>query len=356
MFSFTRGKPIARIEGGEHDGKTLHLYDPNITYKCCDKCSPKCEKKKHKCCKKCKFIKDDGIGVEAEKFIDDNFLLKRHGNRTFMKKMKYKELQDIINSIINKKMPENEEYQKIYKDGVDLLESKKNVELKLNDGKLIPLPNNVLTEEGERVYIAAPSGAGKTTYARNYIKEFKRMFPKIKDLIVFSRSTEDKALDDLKPMRIKLDEDLVNNPIEIESLSNSIVLFDDVDTIQNKKVKDAVISLRDDINQCGRKYNIYCISTAHQLTNYKSSRELLNESNSVTFFPRSGSAYGIKYFLKNYCGLGKNEIEKIMSLPSRWITIVKRYPNYVLYENGAYLLYDSNKSKTEEKKEKKKDD
>ena len=265
-----------------------------------------------------------------------------------MKKMKYQELQEIIESIINKKLPEDKKYEKLYKEGVDMLESKKNNELMLNDGKIVPLPNNVLTEEGERILVAGPSGSGKTTYSRNYIIEFRKMFPKIKDLIVFSRSTEDKALDDLKPMRIKLDEGIVKEPIPIESLSNSIVLFDDIDTIQNKKVKEAVISLRDDINQCGRKYNIYCISTSHQLTNYKSSRELLNECQSITFFPKSGSAYGIKYFLKQYCGLGKNEIEKIMKLPSRWITIVKRYPNYVLYESGAYLLYDQNKKEKKE--------
>jgi hypothetical protein len=353
MFSFTRGKPIARIEGGEYDKKVLHMYDPSAPEKkiekCCDKCSNKCLKKKKKCCLSCNYellnndeknIKGGEIGINEDplKFITDKFLMNKTIGKN--KKLTMKQMEDLIMNIINKEIPKNKDLEGLFNKGVDLLEKHQNTELILNDGKIIPLPNNNLTDEGQRIFVAGPSGSGKTTYAVNYIKEFKKMFPKIKDVIVFSRSDADPKIDCLepKPMRIKIDENLIKKPIDIKALANSVCLFDDVDTIQNNKIRDIVLKLRDDINQCGRKYNIYCVCTGHQVTNYKSTRELLNESQAITFFPKSGSVYGIKYFLKNYCGLSKDEVEKIMNLPSRWVTICKTYPNYILYDSGAYII------------------
>jgi hypothetical protein len=64
----------------------------------------------------------------------------------------------------------------------------------------------------------------------------------------------------------------------------------------------------------------------------------MNEMQSMTVFPKSGSAQQIKYALKTYFGLDKNQIENIINLPSRWVTIFKGFPQTVMYENGAFIL------------------
>ena len=54
-------------------------------------------------------------------------------------------------------------------------------------------------------------------------------------------------------------------------------------------------------------------------------------------FPKSGNRKGMVYALSNYCGFDKKTIEKILTLPSRWVLIGKEYPMYVLYEKGCFL-------------------
>jgi hypothetical protein len=65
---------------------------------------------------------------------------------------------------------------------------------------------------------------------------------------------------------------------------------------------------------------------------------MLNEATTVCFFPRAGSTYHIKTYLTKYVGLEKNQIKKILNLPSRWVALYRSYPMYVLYEKGIYLL------------------
>ena len=59
---------------------------------------------------------------------------------------------------------------------------------------------------------------------------------------------------------------------------------------------------------------------------------------SLTVFPKSGSSQQIRYCLKQYYGLNNKQINAILSLPSRWITIYKNYPMCVLYEKGAFVI------------------
>lgn len=207
-------------------------------------------------------------------------------------------------------------------------------EIELHDGIMQQLPN---PNTRDSLYISAPSGSGKTTYAMEYIKQYKNTFPKNK-VYVFSRLSSDPVLDKLKIIRIRIDEELVENPIQPNELENSLVLFDDIDTIPEKQINTEIMKLRDDILQTGRHSNIYVVSTSHQLMNYKHTRSLLNEATTVTFFIKSGSTYHIKRFLKEYCGLSVDQIQFLMNLPSRWVTISKSYPMYVLYQTGVYLL------------------
>lgn len=208
----------------------------------------------------------------------------------------------------------------------------KNIEL--SEGTLDPIPN---PEKRECLYIAGPSGSGKSTYASHYIKKFKIMFPKRK-IYVFSRLNEDEEIDKHKPIRILLNEELLEDPISTEELKNSLCLFDDIDTIQNKQIKNCVKSLLEDILETGRHQNIYCIVTSHLMTNYKDTRIVLNESTSITFFVKSGDTYFIRQYLQKYGGLSKKQIDDILALNSRWVTLYKHYPKYILYQRGCYLL------------------
>jgi hypothetical protein len=212
-------------------------------------------------------------------------------------------------------------------------------EISLSRGeKLEPLPN---IDTRECVYIAGPSGSGKSTYAATYIKNFLKIFDNM-DFYIFSRKDHDDALDKLNPIRINIDESLVTDPIDItkDLEGGAIVLFDDVNTIQDDKIRKAVNNLMADIMEVGRSFNVYIVITNHLVipNEKKIARTILNECHSLTVFPKSGTSQQINYALKTYFGLSKKQIEEILHLPSRWVTICKGYPQYVFYETGAYIL------------------
>lgn len=198
------------------------------------------------------------------------------------------------------------------------------------------------------LYITGPSGSGKTTLTGKFVKMFHKMFPG-SPVYLFSELDEDPVLDKIKCIRrIKIGENLIEEPIEIKDLEGpeignsgkktSLVIFDDIDVIKDKKVREQVYKIQDSLLQIGRHSEIYTVCTAHMMFNYQKTRILLTECPFVTFFPKSGATWQIERFLKAHIGLNKKQMKKIFDLPSRWVTIYKNYPMYVIHEHGIYLL------------------
>jgi hypothetical protein len=202
------------------------------------------------------------------------------------------------------------------------------------NAKFQPLPFKKIVEKG---YISAPSGSGKSYFAGKWIKQFNKMF-RNQEVYVFSPIPADKALDDNNIIRVDMDDHLLMNPITVEELENSLVVFDDCESIKDKKMLRYIEWLRDSILETGRHYNVRQLWISHLISNYSSTRRLLNESTFVCVFPRSGSGvYQIKKFLTNQCGLSKNEIKKFLSQDSRWCCVYRTFPQFVITEKTCYF-------------------
>jgi hypothetical protein len=209
-----------------------------------------------------------------------------------------------------------------------------NLELN-NDSKFQQIPSD---NNREILYIVGASGSGKTTYATNYIKELRKVK---KDIPLYIFSTLQDDYKELEPNRIKMDEGLINDPIQAEELKDSIVIFDDVDCISDKNIKKSVWYTLTQCLEIGRHYNVYVVMTNHIACGGESTKKILNESYSITFFPQSGSSGNLMTLLKNHCGLSKKDIEKIKTLKTRWCTIYKHYPQCIMSERNLYLLHNS---------------
>lgn len=309
MLSFRKGRPIAIIKGGRDHNKILYLSEPESN-----------EEKNEI------MIKNDPSDMLDESFI-----------RSHKKKMSIKEMRNLRNAMRYEQMPDEQELADIYSRLMKESSERSMKEFKIyDDGILQPLPNFNATE---RAYIAGPTGSGKSYYVCKYLEQLKKVFPD-RTIYIFSDVKEDPVLDKLGDItRVNLDaEALERGPIAPEQLADSICVFDDIDSIQDKKMYAMVQALRDSLLRRGRHENISVIVTSHLMSNYKDTRIILNECNSITFFPRSGASDAIKYTLKKYGSMNKQQIEKALSLPSRWTTLNKHYPMFVLYEKGAYIL------------------
>jgi ABC-type dipeptide/oligopeptide/nickel transport system ATPase component len=204
-----------------------------------------------------------------------------------------------------------------------------------DNGHLVPMPN--IKERGV-AYIAGASGSGKSTYAAQIIYNYRDLFPENK-VFVFSRLKIDPRLDALGCVEVPINDELENVDI-INDIENALCLFDDIDTIPNKKLKDLVFKICLDILETGRHKNIHIIVTSHLINgnDRKACRTILNEAQQITFFPKGGNVRSIRYLLRDYIGLSKEQIDKILKVNSRWITMIKSYPQCIFYEKGAMLV------------------
>jgi hypothetical protein len=330
MISFKKGEPKAVINGGKYDKKILYICDPS--QKCCENCNESCQYEP--CCDECKggecgnnMIKNDVYDM-----IDEDYV------RSLKKHMSRNDIQE-LNKSFRRQGLVDEDLKEIYEEVMNKNEDLSKREFKIWDnGQIQQIPKVNVTF---RQYICGPAGSGKSYYISNLLKTMRKINPKIK-IYIFSDLSEDPVLDSIGDIiRFKLDEGLIKKkPIDPKVVSNSICVFDDIDSIQNKKVLDAVEKLRDSLLRTGRHYNASVICSNHLCTNYKATRIILNECGAITIFPRSGSSDGIRYLLKKYAGLSKDQLDAIFQLPSRWVTIFKNADpvQYVIYEKGMYLL------------------
>ncbi len=201
-------------------------------------------------------------------------------------------------------------------------------------GEYLPCPN----PDGRTIlYVAAPSQAGKTTFVKKFASLMQWTHPDLKQTYLFSEKDQDK-LDELEPIRIAIDSNLVDTPMEPVNLANSLVIFDDVDSIIDKDLRKAVFTLIQRILKLGGEYKVHIIVTYHMLTNRDETRYLLFEANYITIFPNTGSKNQFETLLRNYVGLDKKQIEKILKVKSRWLFIHKNHPRYIVTERNLQLL------------------
>jgi len=303
-ISFRSGKPIARIvnKGSKNHGRIVYIRDT--------------------------------ISETPEQQVKNK--LDKLDNSFFKKfKLKAQELNQLRKAIKDNIEPTDENLKEIYDKAQKKINTSLLTELTLKGGKLQPLPSNK-PDRIERIYISAPSGAGKSTFASNWIREYKKNF-KDNEFYIFSNVGQDKPLDKLDPIRIGIDADLIDDPLEPEELEDSLVLFDDCEVIANKYLRNWVTNFQDQLLQEGRHWRTNVVVTSHVLMNYKATMRVINEATSIIVFPRAGSTYQIKRLLKEYIGLDKHQIKKFLNSPSRWVMITKTCPVHVIHEKGAYI-------------------
>jgi hypothetical protein len=214
-------------------------------------------------------------------------------------------------------------------------------ELKLKDKpnlKFQPIPNKK-TERSIR-YITGASGSGKSYYTKAYADEYHKLYPK-RETYLISSISEDSSIDKIKGLnRIKLEGDFMTDNVTAENFKDSMLIFDDTDCLTNKLQKLKVDAVLNSVLETGRHFNVEVVYTSHLACNGRDTRRILNECKSVTIFPSGLGGKSMKYLLDNYFGLDKEQIKKIKKLNSRWVTIQKGFPMFVLSDKEVYILND----------------
>lgn len=308
------GQAVAIVRGGKRNGEIIYL----------------CEGEPKKGSREGGFSREEMMLINQ--LIDEQ--LKLHKTDRSMRKRQHN-AEVIRRTMESGGNIQNEILNDIYKIVKSEFDRKRDVEIDIPDGSIEVIPR---LEGRECGYAAAPSGSGKSYWVGKYAKQYNRLYPDNK-IWLFSKVDDDTSLDGIKNLvKVDLDYQIVDDPIDATELKDSLVIFDDTDTIKDKEIRNAVNDLKNDLLETGRHNSTYVLITSHLISNYKETRTVLNESHLITVYPSSGSSHQIKYVLKNYFGLGNEDLSKLFKLNSRWISLRKVYPQLVISEHKIYLL------------------
>ena len=220
-------------------------------------------------------------------------------------------------------------------------------------------------ERGLRMYISGPPRCGKSHLIGQLLREYIRHYPK-REIFLFSQIDADRAIDSVieeMSITLKWDSDLFtrvdihkfmdSDSVDIDyfrgrdtksgSRTGSLCIFDDIDKIPDKEIQKKIDELKDAIQATGRDHeyrggDIDIIVSNHSSLGYKRTQELLNQATYIVVFPKGTSDHHLNTVCQKYCGLSKDQVEKILSSESRYVIIHREMPLFVLEEKRVWLV------------------
>lgn len=309
MLSLKKGQPLAEIEFKDKKKKnqTIHVLDD-----------------------------DDNDKVEIIKTNKDEILPKSF--YTSLKNMSSINLALLKRAIRddNKMILKTRNLQDAYEQAQILLKDllNKNFVIPKSQGNIKPLP----LQESSRIAVFGPSGVGKSTFISQWLRTYKEKYPK-NHIYIFSPKTKDPAFNNIKKLDyVKLDDSILDDPLECSEFINSVCVFDDIESITNKDIYDAVRRFRDQCYEIGRApYNITTIAVHHVILANQATKIILNESEEVILFPKSNFS-AISNLCRRYYGFDRDQLNYLKEVPSRWVVIKRSFPTCIISENAVKVI------------------
>jgi len=193
-------------------------------------------------------------------------------------------------------------------------------------------------QESSRIAVFGPAGVGKSTWISNFFRKYLEYY-KNNSIYIFSPKLDDPAFKKIKNLHyVKLDDSLLRDPLDVSEFKDSICCFDDIESITDKRLNNAVRIFRDQCYEIGRApTNITTIAVHHVILANDRTKVILNESDEVVVFPKSNFS-AISNLCKRYYGFTKDNLEYLRDVPSRWAVIKRSFPTTIITENAVKII------------------
>jgi hypothetical protein len=239
-------------------------------------------------------------------------------------------LNDLDCEVLAGNCPNEKKQRRIYnevKDSIAALESKIYHPIKAD---IMVIPRNI-PSQNERIYVSGSSGSRKSTWVGIYATYYLAENPGGRVYLV-SRKTYDKAFDGIVPglIRIPLNRQFIKDMQQkdgdpLDKYENSLIIFDDFESISDPALKKAIFHFKDSCFQLGRSHDISVCSIQHKALGGNKSMVDICEANIFVFFPRNNLRES-KAMISRYCGFEKDQMERIFTREfqqQRWAAIIR---------------------------------
>lgn len=201
------------------------------------------------------------------------------------------------------------------------------------DYEISPIP----LEMHNIIFVSGPPRSGKTYWVNMYATAYKKIFER--DIFYFTRNKSDDSLNEKVYTKILTSE--IERPIQMDDIENSLCIFDDIEDSQHPLVTKYLYTLLDDITKNGRhagKAGISVIFCNQETTMYRRTKTILSQMTEFVFFPNYTSKHSATYVLEQYLGLDQQAISYIYTLPSRWVSVRRIAPQYIISQHNIFLV------------------
>jgi hypothetical protein len=150
--------------------------------------------------------------------------------------------------------------------------------------------SSFLPSQNERdvLYVCGKSGSGKSYHIKNYCLEFHKEHPKY-PIYLISPKKDDTSFQEIKKYmtQLRLDDEFINTEIGLDDLTNSMIIFDDVESICDKRLREKVFKLLNLCMTCGRSSHVSVAVVSHCPTN-----GMKADDNGKLFYPLIFYSFG----------------------------------------------------------------
>lgn len=231
----------------------------------------------------------------------------------------------------------------------------KTEKIRINDvykgSDLQPIPY-LKKNQRSAVYISGCSGCGKSTFCAGLIDWYRILHKNpLREVFLFTRGEQndpafkkyenDKILKTHRGKKIEIpafnmfhverDFDLISK-ITVKNLHDSIIIFDDWESISNKFQREFIYNMIKKILEESRKLSCDVVIITHGTLQGKLTKPILFECDSYVVFPL-GTPKAYRSLTENYSELNKDEVNNIYSSLSKahdFFFYRKSFPQYYI--------------------------
>ena len=191
-------------------------------------------------------------------------------------------------------------------------------------------------------FVSASSGSGKSYFVAGLVNTIRTLdrFKEAEVFLITGQQKADPAYEDQIEhyLKINMDSDEFFT-LKYQDFENSIVIFDDVNSLGNRYLESFVFNLQKSLAENGRKNNIALININHSSRDFQRTKYIIHESMYYTLFP-SHNWNDTKKFLKSYLDYDENQMKDIkrLSRHTRAMTFHKQVPQYIVADHMIKLV------------------
>lgn len=191
----------------------------------------------------------------------------------------------------------------------------------------------------DAINIYGISGSGKSYYAMQYCKRYRKIYPDRKIYLVTTNIHDDDLFRNLGIKKLSLSRDVIKKlKFDEKTFKNALVIFDDIES-DDRAISEYVRRIRNMLFLKSRKHHTSILNIIHKALGGHDTVTCNNECTGGVFFIRHNWAES-KRLLSKYFELNDSQLKMVYATKksSRCVYVHKIFPKFLICDDKIQML------------------